>query len=85
MPFNNLEITEDQEYIMRKASRMVRGVLDRTESTFGVGQQTITQLQLDKFKQLVENCLYEFRDDILRQFTDPRTVKVARFKEGESA
>lgn len=63
------DLTDDQIFIMERTARMVGLVLDQVESTFAPGSQTISALQIDKLKKLVQIPLYDFRNDLLRRFT----------------
>ena len=55
-----LNVTEDQEYILARHSRMVGKVLDLIEASMPEGTQC------EKFKKLVQVPLYDFRNDILK-------------------
>lgn len=61
-----LEMTDVEVFLTRAASRMVGSVLNQVEATFVPGQQTLSQSQIEKFKQLIENHMYEYRDKVLR-------------------
>lgn len=64
-----LEITPEIEFVTRRAGHMVGKVLSTTEATFVPGDnQVISQLQIDKYKQLIEDFMYDFRNEILRVF-----------------
>lgn len=62
------DLTPDQLWIMEEASSMVGRVLDQIEATFAPGQQTISTIQMDKLKKLVQIPMYNFRNDVLRRF-----------------
>ena len=55
-----LNITEEQEFILARHSRMVGKVLDLIEASMPEGTQC------EKFKKLVQVPLYDFRNDILK-------------------
>jgi hypothetical protein len=55
-----LNVTEDQEFILARHSRMVGKVLDLIEASMPEGTQC------EKFKKLVQVPLYDFRNDILK-------------------
>ena len=55
-----LNVTEDQEYILARHSRMVGKVLDLIEASMPEGTQC------EKFKKLVQIPLYDFRNEILK-------------------
>ena len=59
----NLQVTGDQEYIIARHSRMVGKVLDLVEATIPEGTQC------ERFKKLIQQPLYDFRNDILRLTT----------------
>ena len=60
---SNLQITQDQEYIIARHSRMVGKVLDLVEATIPEGNQC------ERFKKLIQIPLYDFRNEILRLTT----------------
>ena len=60
---SNLQITQDQEYIIARHSRMVGKVLDLVEATIPEGNQC------ERFKKLIQMPLYDFRNEILRLTT----------------
>ena len=55
-----LNITDEQEFILARHSRMVGKVLDLIEASMPEGTQC------EKFKKLVQVPLYDFRNDILK-------------------
>ena len=55
----NLNVTQDQEYIIARHSRMVGKVLDLVEATIPEGNQC------ERFKKLIQIPLYDFRNEIL--------------------
>ena len=57
---NNLQVTEEQDYILARHSRMVGKVLDLVEATIPEGNQC------ERFKKLIQIPLYDFRNEILR-------------------
>tara|TARA_Y100000310_G_scaffold262231_1_gene271854 strand:- start:395 stop:610 length:216 start_codon:yes stop_codon:yes gene_type:complete len=59
----NLQVTDDQEYIIARHSRMVGKVLDLVEATIPEGTQC------ERFKKLIQIPLYDFRNEILRLTT----------------
>ena len=59
----NLQVTEDQEYIIARHSRMVGKILDLVEATIPEGTQC------ERFKKLIQIPLYDFRNEILRLTT----------------
>lgn len=56
----DLEITQNQEWIIAKHSRMVGKVLDLVEAAMPEGKQC------EKLKKLLQVPLYDFRNDMLR-------------------
>ena len=56
----NLYVTQDQEYIIARHSRMVGKVLDLVAATIPEGNQC------ERFKKLIQIPLYDFRNEILR-------------------
>jgi len=71
MPDNKLKITNEQEFIIEKHSRMVGRVLDLLEAAFPEGTQ------LSTIKKLAQVPLYDFRTEILGLITNgiPTTEK----------
>jgi len=59
----NLQVSDDQEYIIARHSRMVGKVLDLVEATIPEGTQC------ERFKKLIQIPLYDFRNEILRLTT----------------
>ena len=59
----NLQVTDDQEYIIARHSRMVGKVLDLVEATIPEGTQC------ERFKKLIQIPLYDFRNEVLRLTT----------------
>tara|TARA_R110002020_G_scaffold338144_1_gene553483 strand:- start:30 stop:242 length:213 start_codon:yes stop_codon:yes gene_type:complete len=57
---SNLQVTEEQDYILARHSRMVGKVLDLVEATIPEGNQC------ERFKKLIQIPLYDFRNEILR-------------------
>lgn len=57
---SSLNVTQEQEYIVARHSRMVGRVLDLVETTIPEGNQC------DVFKKLIQVPLYDFRNEILR-------------------
>ena len=55
-----LDITQNQEWIIAKHSRMVGKVLDLVEAVMPEGKQC------EKLKKLLQVPLYDFRNDMLR-------------------
>ena len=55
-----LDITQNQEWIIAKHSRMVGKVLDLVEAAMPEGKQC------KKLKKLLQVPLYDFRNDMLR-------------------
>tara|TARA_R110000824_G_scaffold198384_1_gene382386 strand:+ start:578 stop:775 length:198 start_codon:yes stop_codon:yes gene_type:complete len=51
--------SKEQEYIMAKHSKMVGKVLDLVEASLPEGNQC------DKLKKLIQNPLYDFRNEML--------------------
>lgn len=58
-----ITVTDNQRYIMERAARVVREILDLVEV---YAPETP---QREKLKQLMENSIYAFRDDMLKKFT----------------
>ena len=56
----DINVTQEQEWIIAKHSRMVGKVLDLVEASMPEGKQC------EKLKKLVQVPLYDFRNDILR-------------------
>ena len=56
-------ITPEQEFILARHSIMVGKVLDLIEASMPEGTQC------EKFKKLVQDPLYDFRNDILKLTT----------------
>ena len=54
------QVTEQQEYIIAKHSRMVGKILDLVEATMPEGNQC------EKMKKLVQVPLYDFRNEMLQ-------------------
>ena len=52
-------VSKEQEYIMAKHSKMVGKVLDLVEASLPEGNQC------DKLKKLIQNPLYDFRNEML--------------------
>jgi hypothetical protein len=61
-----VEIPDDAWQVYRHAGRMVGKCLDLVEATFVAGEQTLTDHQIGKFKQLLQNNMYEYRNFIMR-------------------
>ena len=56
----DINVTQEQEWIIAKHSRMVGKVLDLVEASMPEGKQC------EKLKKLVQVPLYDFRNDMLR-------------------
>ena len=52
-------VSKEQEYIMAKHSKMVGKVLDLVEASLPEGNQC------DKLKKLIQNPLYDFRNEMI--------------------
>jgi len=59
----DLQVTDDQEYIIARHSRMVGKVLDLIEATIPEGNQC------ERFKKLIQVPLYDYRNEVLRLTT----------------
>ena len=57
---SSLNVTQEQEYIVARHSRMVGRILDLVEAAIPEGNQC------DSFKKLIQVPLYDFRNDVLR-------------------
>jgi len=53
-------VTDDQEWLIARHSRMVGKILDLVETAMPEGKQC------EKLKKLVQVPLYDFRNDVLR-------------------
>jgi len=56
------QVTEQQEYIIARHSRMVGKILDLIEAALPEGTQC------ESMKKLIQVPLYDFRNEMLRQF-----------------
>tara|TARA_R110000824_G_scaffold104092_5_gene247023 strand:+ start:1539 stop:1751 length:213 start_codon:yes stop_codon:yes gene_type:complete len=65
------KVTNNQEYIMARHSRMIGKVLDIIEACLPEGNQ------LDKLKRLMNNPMYDFRNEMLKmdEFGVPEDYK----------
>ena len=57
------KVTEQQEYIIAKHSRMVGKILDLVEAAIPEGHQC------DSMKKLIQDPLYDFRNEMLHFLT----------------
>lgn len=64
-----VEVTVDQRFIMERAAKAVRSSLDVVEVF------ALEDSRREKLKQILENAIYSYRDDMLRRFTLPKAAK----------
>tara|TARA_R110002020_G_scaffold219321_4_gene427180 strand:+ start:13547 stop:13759 length:213 start_codon:yes stop_codon:yes gene_type:complete len=57
---SDLEVSQSQEWIIARHSRMVGKILDLVEASIPEGKQC------EKFKKLLQVPLYDFRNEMLR-------------------
>ena len=64
-----IKITPDQEYIMSRHSKMVGKVLDLIEASMPEGNQC------EKMKKLIQQPLYDYRNEMLKFVSDGQKVE----------
>ena len=65
----SIKITPDQEYIMARHSKMVGKVLDLVEASVPEGNQC------EKLKKLIQQPLYDYRNEMLKFISDGQKVE----------
>ena len=66
---DQIKVTPDQEYIMARHSKMVGKVLDLIEASMPEGNQC------EKMKKLIQQPLYDYRNEMLKFFSDGQKVE----------
>ena len=64
-----IKITPDQDYIMSRHSKMVGKVLDLIEASMPEGNQC------EKMKKLIQQPLYDYRNEMLKFISDGQKVE----------
>ena len=78
MVVERVEVTSEQKFIMAKAATAVRSCLDVVEVF------ALEDSRREKLKQLIENAIYSYRDDMLRKLTIPQKAQVKTISGKES-
>jgi len=65
----SIKVTPDQEYIMSRHSKMVGKVLDLIEASMPEGNQC------EKMKKLIQQPLYDYRNEMLKFVSDGQKVE----------
>ena len=66
MEEEKIQVTPEQEIIMEEFSTLVRKILTQSEASFA------DKVQRDSFKRIVENQVYEARNNILKRLATSR-------------
>jgi hypothetical protein len=70
MEEEKIQVTPEQEIIMEEFSTLVRKILTQSEASFA------DKVQRDSFKRIVENQVYEARNNILKRLATSRPPEV---------